>query len=129
MRNYFFSIICMQLFLISCKKAETDTTCIKVKLIAKNNKTCNYPIFQDIEGVIPKEFVSEFITQNINYKDVFTSAGPCSQLTESLKEGDIFFIKIKSNLLESTCPTCALIEGVKSLDFSLCQQQIFYQDK
>jgi hypothetical protein len=120
MRKYFFSLFCMQLFLISCKKAETDTNCIKVKLVAKNNRTCNYPIFQDIEGIIPKEFVSEFTSQNITFKDVFTIAGPCNQLNSSSKEGDIFFIKIKSSSVMSTCPTCSLIEGVKALDFIIC---------
>ena len=109
----------------ACKKEESISQCIKIKLIFKDTG-CNYMLFEDVEGVLPKELVqSQLSIADTTLKNVFTKAGNCLEnLPPSIKQGDVFYIKIDSESTNKNCPVCTLYETVKAIDFSVCQEPV-----
>lgn len=113
------------IFISACKKDENIPQCIKIKLVFKDTG-CNYMIFQDVEGVLPKELVqSELSIADTTLINVFTKAGNCYEdFPPSLKQGDVFYMKINSESTIKNCPVCALYKSVKAIDFSVCLEPI-----
>lgn len=114
------------IFLISaCKKDENTPQCIKIKLVFKD-AGCNYMLFQDIDGILPKELVqSELSISGTTYQNVFTKAGNCiGDVPPSIKEGDVFYIKLNSESTINNCPACTLYATGNAIDFSVCQEPI-----
>jgi hypothetical protein len=112
-------------FISACRKDENIPQCIKIKLVFKDTE-CNYMLFQDVEGVLPKELVqSQLSIADTTFKNVFTKAGNCLEdLPPSIKQGDVFYIKIDSESTNKNCPVCTLYETVKAIDFSVCQEPV-----
>ena len=113
------------IFISACKKDENTPQCIKIKLVFKD-AGCNYMLFQDVDGILSKELVqSELPILGTTYKNVFTKAGNCiGDIPPSIKEGDVFYIKLNSESTINNCPACTLYATVNAIDFSVCQEPI-----
>ena len=122
--KYILSLVLI-ILISACKKEENRPECIKIKLLFKD-AGCNYMLFQDIDGILPKELVqSEFSILDTTYKNVFTKAGNCNgDIPPSIIEGDILYIKINSESTIKNCTVCTLYENVKTIDFSVCQEPV-----
>ena len=114
-------ILVLFAFTTSCEKNNTNPSCIKVKLVSNNSLCNNYQVLQDINGVLPTESVSEININNTIYKNVFIKAGNCNSLPTSIKEGDIFEIKIISESKTISCPSCTLVTSIKGIDYEVCE--------
>jgi len=109
----------------ACKKDENTPPCIKIKLVFKD-AGCNYMLFQDVDGILSKELVqSELPISGTTYQNVFTKAGNCiGDIPSSIKEGDIFYIKLNGESTINNCPACTLYAAGKAIDFSVCKEPI-----
>lgn len=118
-------ILVLIILISSCKKGENIPECIKIKLLYKDTG-CNYMLFEDVESVLPKELVqSQLSVADTTFKNVFTKAGNCLEnLPPSIKQGDVFYIKIDSESTNKNCPVCTLYKTVKAIDFSVCQEPV-----
>jgi hypothetical protein len=122
--KYILSLVLI-ILISACKKDENIPQCIKIKLVFKD-AGCNYMLFQDVDGILPKELVqSELPILGTTYKNVFTKAGNCNgDIPPSIKEGDVLYIKINSESTINNCPACTLYATGNAIDFSVCQEPI-----
>ena len=123
MKNGLFTLVTFGLLSLSCSKIDTETDCIKGKLLI--NGICGNITIQVLSGKIDSNLIEkswEDPETLKKYENVFALKSLCT-FPSTLKEGDEFYFVIDNDPKGSECPRCLAYRPVppKGLMIRVCK--------